>query len=321
MKAAVVGLGTALPSRVVPNADIVDQLGSTDGWIFKRTGIRQRHWIDESRESLADLTVEACLRALADAGHEPADVDEVVVGTLTPDRLTPGVATDVAERIGAHGAAAFDVSAACAGFLIGLDHVAARIESGRTGLALVVGADALSRITDLSDRQTGMLFGDGAGAVVVEARDDVELGCAPMSIGAEGKHADLLHIPHETGHLVMDGREVYRHSIKRMVESTLEAAARAGVDVSDLDLFVAHQANARIVAAVGERLGLAPERVALNIDRVANTSSASIPLALGQAERDGALRPGARVGLCTFAAGFIWGAGVIGYKEVARDGA
>jgi 3-oxoacyl-[acyl-carrier-protein] synthase-3 len=224
------------------------------------------------------------------------------------------VAPEVAARLGIEAAGAMDLNAACAGFLYGLDQAAALIESGRADVVLVCGAEALSRITDLEDRSTAVLFGDGAGAVVV-ARGELDLGLPPFEIRCDGMHADVLYADRHERVLRMQGREVYRHAVRRMVEATTDALARAGMRPEDLDLFVAHQANARIVEAAAAELGLPPERVVLNVDRVANTSSASIPIALWQAEREGRLRPGARVGLAAFGAGFVWAAGIVSWKE------
>jgi 3-oxoacyl-[acyl-carrier-protein] synthase-3 len=220
----------------------------------------------------------------------------------------------VAAAIGAHGAGASDVNAACAGFLAGLEQAAALVESDRADLVLVCGADALSRITDHSDRGTAVLFGDGAGAVVV-ARANGGLGCAPFELRCDGVHGGLLYADTEERMLRMEGREVYRHAVRRMAEATRDALARAGLTVDDLDLFVAHQANARILEATARELGLPEDRLVLDVDRVANTSSASIPLALWRAERDGRLGHGATLGLAAFGAGFVWGAGVVSWKE------
>ncbi len=319
MRAGIVGVGAALPDQVVTNAALVDRLDTSDEWIVKRTGIRERHRLGDT-VTLADLATQACARALTDAGRAAEDVDRVLVATMTADRITPGLAPEIAENLGAFGAGAVDLNAACAGFLYALDEAAALVESGRSQVALVCGAEALSRITDPQDRATAVLFGDGAGAVVLAAGADADaswLGLTPFELGADGSQIDLLYADGDERLLRMHGREVYRHAVRRMTEATRAALARAGLEVGDLDAFVAHQANARIVEAAAAELGIAPERVVLNLEHVANTSSASIPIALEQAERDGLIGPGSRVGLAAFGAGFVWAAGVIGYKEHA----
>jgi 3-oxoacyl-[acyl-carrier-protein] synthase-3 len=317
VRAGIFGVGAALPDRVVTNADLENRLDTSDEWIVRRTGIRERRIIDPGAR-LSDLAVRACREALDDAGVEGPQVDHVIASTITPDRLTPGLAPEIARDIGAEGAGAVDVNAACAGFMYALDQASAMVESGRAGVVLVCGAEALSRITDHDDRGTAVVFGDGAGAVVV-AGDDLELGCAPFVLGADGARGDLLYAERTEPMLRMEGREVYRHAVQRMAAATAEAIERAGVTPEDVDLFVAHQANVRILNAAATELGLDPERVYVNIDRVANTSSASIPLALAQAEREGRLRPGAIVALAAFGAGFVWGAGVVRWKE-SRNG-
>ena len=311
--AAIFGVGASVPDDLVTNAQLTESLHTTDEWIVKRTGIHERRRLN-GRVSLTELATQACKEALRDAGREAADVDRVVVATITADQITPGLAPGVAAAIGAERAGASDLNAACVGFLAGLEQAAALIESGRAELVVVCGADALSRLTDFEDRNTAVLFGDGAGAVVV-ARADVTLGCAPFEMGCDGVHAGLLYANTDERMLRMEGREVYRHAVRRMAEATREALRRAGLEIDDLDLFVAHQANARILEATARELGLPHDRLVLDVDRVANTSSASIPLALWRAERDGRLKHGATVGLAAFGAGFVWGAGVISWKE------
>jgi 3-oxoacyl-[acyl-carrier-protein] synthase III len=315
MKAGLFGVGTSLPEYRLGNDHFAARLDTTDEWIVRRTGIRSRYRLN-GRQTLADLAVEASEAALADAGRRGEEVDHVIVSTITPDRITPGLAPEVALRIGAREAGAIDVNAACAGFIYALDQAAALVESGRASVVLVVGAEALSRITDSGDRGTAVLFGDGAGAVVV-AGGELERGCGAFELRSDGTHADLLYASRDERLLRMEGREVYRHAVARMVESMGAALDRAGMTAGDLDLFVAHQANARIIEAAAAELGVPHEKIALNIDRVANTSSASIPLALAQAERDGLLEPGATVGLAAFGAGFVWGAGIVSWKERA----
>jgi 3-oxoacyl-[acyl-carrier-protein] synthase III len=313
MKAGVFGIGSALPEHIVTNADFESYLDTTDEWIVRRTGIRERRHLNGSR-TLTELAVDACNAALADAGRDAAEVDHVIVSTLTPDRLMPGLAPGLADAIGANGAGAVDVNAACSGFLYALDQAAALVESGRAEVVVVCGAEALSRITDRNDRGTAILFADGAAAVVV-AGGDLALGCMPFVLRSDCVHGDLLYAESEERLLRMEGQEVYRHAVERMAEASAEALARAGMGVDEIDLFVAHQANARIIEAAARRLGVPAEKVFINVDLVANTSSASIPLALHQAEREGRLKPGDTLALAAFGAGFVWGAGIVPWKE------
>jgi 3-oxoacyl-[acyl-carrier-protein] synthase-3 len=313
MTAGIFGIGAALPEHVITNADLEERLDTNDEWIVRRTGIRERRHL-QGDETLADLATRACLLALDDAGRTGAEVDHVIVSTFTADRVTPGLAPEVARVIGADRAAAVDLNAACAGFLYGLDQAAALVESGRASVVLVCGAEALSRVIDHEDRSTAVLFGDGAGAVVV-AGGDLELGVGGFVLGADGAQADLLYAERDERKLRMQGSDVYRHAVRRMTVASREALARAGRTVEDVDLFVAHQANVRIIHAAAAELGVPLEKVFVNVDRVANTSSASIPLALEQAEREGRLKPGDTVALSAFGAGFVWGAGVVSWKE------
>lgn len=313
MRAGLFGVGAALPDRAIGNDHFEARLDTSDEWIVRRTGIRTRRWLDEG-EPIAPLAAQACLDALADAGRTPGEVDHLIVTTITPDRITPGLAPQVAQLIGAHGAPAVDLNAACAGFLYALDQAAALVETGRAEVVLVCGAEALSRITDHEDRGTAVLFGDGAGAVVVAA-GELDRGCSRFVLGCDPAHADLLYAGVDERKLRMEGREVYRHAVARMAEATAEALHASGVTPDDIDLFVAHQANSRIIEAAAAELGLPREKIAINVDRVANTSSASIPIALAQAEADGQLQPGMTVAFAAFGAGFVWGAGVVSWKE------
>ena len=313
MKAGVFGIGAALPEEVVTNADLIQHLDTTDAWIVRRTGIRERRMLNGSR-TLADLAAEACTMALEDADRPAAAVDRVIVCSLTPDRMMPGLAPAVALQIGCDLAGAVDLNAACAGFLYALDQAAGLVESGRAQLVLVCGAEALSRITDHTDRGTAILFADGAGAVVVGG-GELARGLSTFELRSDGRHSDLLYVDRDERLLRMEGREVYRHAVARMVEATEAALVRAGITVDDVDVFVAHQANARIIESAANRLGVPEDKVVMNVDTVANTSSASIPIALWQAEREGKLRPGDTVAMATFGAGFTWGAGVMSWKE------
>jgi len=316
VKAGVLGIGAALPEQIVTNFDLEKHLDTSNEWILKRTGIRERRHLNGSR-TLADLAAEACTAALADAGRDAADVDRVIVCSLTPDRLMPGMAPAVAEKIGCNLAGAVDMNAACAGFLYALDDAAALVESGRAKLVVVCGAEALSRITDHADRGTAILFADGAGAVVV-GPGELDRGISTFELRSDGGHANLLYVDADERMLRMEGREVYRHAVARMCEATRAALVRAGIGIDDVDVFVAHQANARIIEAVARQLGVPDEKVIMNIELVANTSSASIPLALCEAEKDGRLKPGDTVAMATFGAGFAWGAGIMSWKERVR---
>ena len=319
MKADVVGIGSALPEHIVTNKDFEAYLDTTDAWIQRRTGIRERRHLNGS-VTLTDLALQACRAALEDAGRAAADIDHVIVATFTPDRLMPGLAPKLAKLLGTPGAGAIDVNAACAGFLYGLDQSAALIESGRVERALGVGAEALSRVTDPHDRGTAILFADGAAAVVVEAAD-IEHGCSPFVLASDGEHGDLLYADRDERLLRMAGQEVYRHAVERMVEATAEALRRAGLTVDDIDVLIVHQANQRIIDAAARRLKVPEEKVFANVDTIANTSSASIPLALHHAEQRGCLKPGDTVALAAFGGGFVWGAGIVKWKERVRAGA
>jgi len=319
MRAGVIGIGSALPEQIVTNQQFETYLDTTDEWIRRRTGIRERRHLNGT-VTLTDLALEASVAALEDAGRVAADIDHVIVATFTPDRLMPGLAPKLAKLLGTDGAGAIDVNAACAGFLYGLDQTAALIESGRVNCALVVGAEALSRVTDPNDRGTAILFADGAAAVVVEG-GEYEIGCTPFVLASDGEHGDLLYAERDERLLHMEGQEVYRHAVERMVEATREALRRADMTVDDVDVLIVHQANQRIIDAAARRLGVPEEKVFANVATIANTSSASIPLALHHAELAGALKPGDIVALAAFGGGFVWGAGIVKWKERVRASA
>jgi len=314
MTAAIVGIGAALPERTVPNSHF-DRIGSSDEWIVKRTGIRERRFLAEDGH-LADLAVAAAGSAIESSGHRADDIRHVVVATTTPDRVTPGLAVEVAARLGLAHAAAFDLHAACAGFVYALDHGGALIESGRAGAVLVCGAEALTRITDREDRSTAVLLGDGAGAVLLA---DVPDAPAPyFHLGSDGRQIPLLYADRHDRKLRMDGPEIFVHAVEKMSDAARRVLDRQDLTCDDIDLFVAHQANARIVRAVGKELGLPPERLFLNVDRVANTSSASIPIALSHALREGRMGRTGLLAVAAFGAGITWGAGVLGWRLAGR---
>ncbi|MFD9813425.1 beta-ketoacyl-ACP synthase III [Streptomyces sp. NPDC059080] len=315
MTVTLAGAGAALPERVLRNDDFV-HLDTSDEWIVQRTGIRERRRL-AADASLAELATDACARALSDAGIAPRDIRHVVVATSTADRISPGMAVEVATRLGIDRPAAFDVSAGCSGFLYALDHAIAVIESGRSEHVLVCGAEALSRITDHTDRNTAVLLGDGAGAVVVSKASG---SLRPsFTLGSDGTQIGLLYVGQDRL-LRMRGREIFENAVDLMAGHTQLVLEECGLGPDDLDLFVAHQANVRIIQAVRRRLGVSADRVFLNVDKVANTSSASIPLALAHANEQRLLRPGAVLGLTAFGAGLSWGAGIITWKSPAVHG-
>lgn len=306
--AGILGCGTALPTTVVRSEAIAERLGVREGWITARTGIHARH-IAACDERLSDLAAQAGAAALTRAGVSAAELDLVLVATLSADEITPNAAPLVAHALGAVQAGALDVGAACTGFLSALAMAAAWIESGRADLVLVVGADVLSKFTNPDDRRTAPLFGDGAGALVLGAHAGGGLG--PVILRQDGGQAGLITAPRDRGVIEMEGQETFRHAVNRLVEVTGQATLEAGVSLEDVDLFVYHQANARIIRAVGARLGLEPARVVDCIAQIGNTSAASLPLALAYAETAGRLRPGMTVLLAAFGAGLTWGSAVL----------
>ncbi|MET7878887.1 beta-ketoacyl-ACP synthase 3 [Micromonospora profundi] len=315
MRAVIAGVGSGFPSRVVQN-DHFDALGLTDGWIRSRTGIQERRWLAPS-DKLSDIGLAAALQAMHDADCAPDEIDFVLAATITHDRLSPSLATELAFRLGSSDSGAVDVNGACAGFLYALDYAVARIESGRSRCVLVCGADATSRILNPGDPTVAPLFGDGAGAVIVRAsgQDCSHAGGAPALLGSDGSRAEVLGVRQADGRLAMKGIEVYQFAIAAMADAVRALSAESGIRLDEIDLFVPHQANARIVHQVGLELGLPPDRVVLYIEQTGNTSAATIPTALAQAQRDGRLFDGAKVMLTAFGAGLTWGAMLVDWRE------
>jgi 3-oxoacyl-[acyl-carrier-protein] synthase-3 len=308
--AALASVAMAVPENVVTNETVAAGAGVTEQWIVHRTGVHERRHVREG-ERLDALAVAAGRAALEEAGVEPEDLDLVLVATVAPDELLPNTAPLVARELGAHAAGAMDVGAACTGYLSALSLAAAQIECGRCDNVLVIGADVLSRFVDKTDRGTAALFADGAGASVVAPANGDTGRIGHIALHADGTGAPAIRAAREDQIIQMQGHDTFKAAVHRLSESTVEAVDRAGLGLDDIGLFVFHQANARILAAVGERLGIERERVIDCIDRYGNTSSGTLPIALADARERGMLAPGMNVVLAAFGAGFTWGAGVI----------
>jgi 3-oxoacyl-[acyl-carrier-protein] synthase-3 len=301
--AIVTGWGIAVPDKIVTNDDLSARLDTSDAWISERTGIRQRH----IGSTTSELAVVAGRAALTRAGVSPEEIDVLVLATTTPDALVPGTSATVQDGLGT-GGGAFDLNAACSGFVYGLVVAHGLVLAGARRVVLI-GSETLSRITDWDDRTMAVLVGDGAGAVVLEATDGPGELLA-WDLGAKGSLRHLLKCDHG-GYLFMNGREIFRHAVRAVVDSSSAALDRAGLTPADIDLFVPHQANARIITAARERLDIPEERCVVTIDRYGNTSSASIPLALADALETGRLRPGGLVLLSGFGGGMTWASAVL----------
>lgn len=316
IRSVIKGTGSALPARVVTNADLPAALDTSDEWIAERTGIRQRHIADDG-ETTATLAADASRRALEAAGISADAIDLIVLATATPDHTFPATATQVQAMLGCKpGGVAFDVAAVCSGFLYALATADSLLRTGMGSKALVIGAETFSRLLDWDDRGTCVLFGDGAGAVVLAAEEVGEDGPGILAsrLHADGAHKELLYVdggPATTGtvgKVRMKGREVFRHAVVNLAEVLAEVLDDAGVSASDLDWVVPHQANARILDATAKKLGLPQERMVMTVDRHANTSAASVPLAFDVAVRDGRIKPGHLVMFEAMGGGFTWGA-------------
>ena len=322
--ASFTGLGVAVPEKVLTNADFEKILDTSHEWIVERTGIRERHIAGEN-ESVAMLAEQASRDAMARAGIGPEDIDAIILGTATPDRLLPSTACDLQALLNADNAAAFDVSAACPGFLYGLGVAEGFIASGLARNCLVVGAEKLSTITDYTDRSTAILFGDAAGAAVVQPAKGDGRGVLSMFLRSDGKLAPLLYRPgggasdpistkvveERSQYMKMAGREVFKAAVRTMAQACDEALTRAGVSADEIDLLIPHQANIRILEATAKHAGVPMDKVMVNVDRYGNTSSASIPLALDQAIAEGRIKEGSLLLLVAFGAGFTWGSAVV----------
>jgi len=316
-RSVIAGVGSALPRRCVTNAELAETVDTTDEWIVERTGIRSRY-IAADDETTASLATEACRRALAHAGIDASAIGLIVLATATPDQTFPSSATKVQAALGIDDCIAFDVHAVCTGFLYALSVADSMLQSGAADTALVIGAETFSRILDWEDRGTCVLFGDGAGALVLKAEEGTR-GILATRLHADGRHNDLLYVdggPSTTGtvgKLRMKGREVFRHAVKNLADVLGEVLAAADLKTADVDWVVPHQANARILDATAKKLGLPKEKVVVTVDRHANTSAASVPLALDTAVRDGRIKRGDLVVLEAMGGGFTWGAAVVRY--------
>lgn len=317
VRSAVTGVGSFLPEQVVTNADLAKIVDTSDEWIQERTGIRQRHRARDDQPT-SDLASEAARRALADAGRTAAEVDMIIVATTTPDMTFPSVASIVQRKIGAPTCIAFDVQAVCSGFVYALSVADGFVARGLSKCALVIGAEEMTRLMDWTDRSTCVLFGDGAGCVVVEPREGQgtkeDQGLLGFALRCDGTKTDLLYVdggPASTGtvgHLRMAGNQVFRHAVVNIAEAITAACAASNIEVADVDWFVPHQANQRIIKGVGDRLGLDENKVISTVAIHANTSAASIPLALDAAIQDGRIKRGDLVLLEAMGGGLTWGA-------------
>ena len=317
LRAILAGTGSALPRTRVSNAELAERVDTSDEWIVERTGIRFRH-IAEPDETTATLGADAAKQALAAAGLQPADIGLIIVATATPDNTFPASATKVQAILGAPDCIAFDVAAVCSGFLYAVSVADSMLRTGAAKHALVIGSETFSRILDWEDRTTCVLFGDGAGAVVLSAEDvEDDRGILATRLHAEGKYTDMLYVdggPSTTGtvgHVRMQGREVFRHAVTNLAAVLGEVLEDVGLSAHDIDWVVPHQANKRIIDATAKKLGLPAERVVLTVDQHANTSAASVPLALDLAVRDGRIKRGDLVVLEAMGGGFTWGAAIL----------
>ncbi|MFC5507481.1 MULTISPECIES: beta-ketoacyl-ACP synthase III [Hyphomicrobiales] len=320
LRSCIAGCGSYLPARIVTNAELAQRVDTTDEWIIQRTGIRQRHVAAED-ETTSIIGLKAAQAALADAGMEPAEIDLIIVATATPDHTFPATATQIQAALGIAGGVAFDLQAVCSGFVFALATADKFLSTGAAKTALVIGAETFSRILDWEDRTTCVLFGDGAGAVVLRAEPGegtlADRGVLATHIRSDGRYKDKLYVdggPGSTktvGFLRMEGKEVFRHAVQNLADTVRHTFAETGLSGADIDWFVPHQANRRIIDATADKLGIGHDRVVVTVDRHGNTSAASIPLALSEAHRDGRIRRGQLVLIEAMGGGFTWGSALI----------
>jgi len=326
-RAKITALGTYVPPQVLTNQDLEKMVDTNDQWILERTGIRERHVLAKGL-GVSDMCVEAAKKCLAARGIEPTEVEAIIVGTVTPDMMFPSTACLVQDKIGAKGAWGFDVSAGCSGFVFALQAGVKLVESGAHSKVLVIGADANTRMTDYTDRATCILFGDGAGAVLIEPAAEGEVGFIDFVHEVDGSGGVSLNLKgggslnpptHETidkkmHYIYQDGQAVYKFAVRKMAEATTKVLERNGITGADLDVFIPHQANKRIITSTADRLGMDPERVIINIDKYGNTSAGTIPLAMETAIEQGKLKKGDLVLLAAVGAGFTVGAALLRWE-------
>ncbi len=318
IRSVVRGVGSYLPARIMLNAELASMVETSDNWIRERSGIEQRHIAAEG-EYTSDLGTTAAKNALDNAGLTADDVDLIIVATTTPDLTFPSTATIIQEKLGLRGGAAFDIQAVCSGFVYAVHVADAMIKAGPYRNVLVIGAETFSRILDWNDRTTCVLFGDGAGAMVLGREENTEQGVINSFIRSDGQHCDLLYVdggPSKTqtvGNVRMVGKQVFRHAVKDIAVAMKTCVAQAGLDITEVDWMVPHQANQRILDGVGRQLGLKPDQVISTVAKHANTSAASVPLAFDTAVRDGRIKRGDLTLLEAFGGGFTWGASLLRY--------
>lgn len=312
-RVAITGTGSYLPERVLTNADLEKMVDTNDEWIVSRTGISERRICGENMTTV-DLAAQAAERALRDGGILAEDLDLIIVATVTPHNLFPSVACGVQERIGAKKAGAFDLGAACSGFIYALEVGKQFIASGTYDKILIIGAETLSKFTDWQDRNTCVLFGDGAGAIVLQPAASEQSGILVSNLKADGSGGDLLKLEHDA-FIQMNGNEVYRFAVKIMGEAVLEALEKANLTTADLDYLIPHQANIRIIQAAAKRLNLDMEKVYVNVNKYGNTSAASVPIALDEAVKLGKIKEGNIIALVGFGAGLTWAASILRWEK------
>lgn len=325
--AGITGTGRAIPEKVLTNADLEKMVDTSDEWIRTRTGIRERR-IAEAHVASSDLGSEAARKAIEDAGVTAKDVDLIIVATITPDMAFPATACIIQDKIGAVNAAAFDLSAGCSGFVYALDMAVNSVMTGKVRTVLVIGVDTLSKITDFTDRSTCVLFGDGAGAAVVQPVEE-NYGVLATYLGSDGSMGHTLYMPaggsrrpaseetvaNREHYICMSGNEVFKFAVRIMSEASLEVLRRAELQPEDIDLFIPHQANIRIIDAAARRLQLSKDRVFVNVDKYGNTSAASVPIALDEAKEAGLIKKGDRIVLVGFGAGLTWASAVMRWSR------